>query len=740
MGNPMAATTTAPGADGRRRLAWPRAKRERDAPRTRVAAWLLASVLFIPAAAWPCADEGDVVVWKLKLTDLNEADNQPFLSPGNDSRVNLQLLLLDGGEAQLHPQARAKDADRWPYPTLSGPAPFTPDDLNAMIEPPPAAPTLAAGATLDHADGEGSRCNSNASGLAQFSAALDASGGVPAPERAALIAARAALKPSCADNPGTVPVEPPQVQVQSNAAKPFATYLAGAHAFYDGRFDVAAKDFALLQNTAQPWLRETARYMEGRVALNRAQWGAFDEYGTLNRGSIDARALMDAKGAFDGYLRLYPAGTYSASARGLLRRVAWLGDKTDALSQDIAEALDVSDPKARNVSEVDLVQEADNHLLMAKDATGMSDPRLLAAFDLLHMRKSSQPNVPDRSIARAVLEAQRPSFVRAPALFDYLLAAHAFYDEGDPRSAITLLSVKSPKGPMSYLEFSRQVLHAMALEETGDHAAARALWFALMPEARPPFQHAALELGLAMNDERGGALEAVYAAGSPITDPDIREILLRNDAGAVLLRQQARSGAPEHERRTAIYALLYKEATRGRYEAFVNDLALLPPPPAKAPGDDQPKPDPDFTPFRWDGHSTEGYICPPLRAFASVLARNPKDPQSLVCLDEFVRIGELDGDALDKPPAKDELGGGPSQFPGGPYSRLESYKTLLADPKTPGGVRSYVLYRAVECYAPSGYDQCGGKDVPKSQRRLWFRALKTGYPGTVWAKQLKYYW
>ena len=708
------------------------------APRKCLAALLLVSTLFAPAAAWPCADEGDTIAWKLKLTELNEVDNQPFLSPSNDSRVNLQLLLLDAGKARLHPLAPKNGANRWRYPDIAGPSPFTTDDLNAMINPPHAT---ADGTNPDRADGEGSRCNSNGSGLAQFSAALGTSGGVAAPDRIVLIATRAALKPTCADNPGTVAAEPPPVQVQSKDARPFAIYLAGARAFYDGRYDIAAQRFGQLQASPQPWLKETALYMLGRVALNRAQWGSFDQYGNLQRGSINTKSLADAKGAFDAYLRAYPNGTYSSSARGLLRRVAWLGDQSDEFSHSIVIALDASDPKARNVTEVDLVQEADNHLLTADNATGVSDPRLLAAYDLLHMRTSGGSGAAGKAIGRAALEAQRPFFAHTPALFDYLLAAHAFYDEANPAAALALLPAKAPTGPMSYLEFSRQMLRAMALEEAGDHAGARARWLGLMPQARPPFQHAALELGLAMNEERSGALAEVFAPGSPITDSDIREILLHNNAGAALLRQQARSTtAPDYERRVALYTLLYKEATRGQYQALVRDLTLVPPPPLNTGDDTQPAPNPDFSPFRWDGHAADGYVCPPLAVFAATLARNPKDPQGLVCLDEVIRIGGLDGDALDTPPPKDELGGAPSLFPGGSYSRLESYKALLADRKTPGEVRAYVLYRAVECYAPSGYDHCGGKDVPQSQRKAWFQALKSDYPGSAWAQRLKYYW
>jgi hypothetical protein len=44
------------------------------------------------------------------------------------------------------------------------------------------------------------------------------------------------------------------------------------------------------------------------------------------------------------------------------------------------------------------------------------------------------------------------------------------------------------------------------------------------------------------------------------------------------------------------------------------------------------------------------------------------------------------------------------------------------------------------CYAPSGYNDCGGEDVDKAVRKAWFQQLKRDYPGSVWAKSLKYYW
>jgi len=707
-------------------------------PSKLLASLLLAIGFLVATPAWASGDFSCSVAWKLKLTELSDCNNQPYLSPGNDSRVNLQLLLLDAGKARLHAPGPPKSADdRYPNPLLAGPSPFTLGDLDDLIAPPPAPGS--SDDSSDHADGEGSRCNSNATGADQFNTALAASPAVPAADRQALIAARAALSPSCADDPKAPPPVPPPVSVRSALGKQFAAYLAGAQAFYDGRYDVAAQSYGALQTSAQPWLKETARYMLGRVALNQAQAAAFDQYGELQPGKAEPKTLTEADTAFNAYLRDYPNGAYAASARGLLRRVAWLGGRPGDLARGFAQAFEA--PANGSVGEVDLVQEADSKLLTGADAASVREPTLLAVYDLLHMR-IADGDAGAKPIDRAVLEAQRPVFASQPVLFSYLLAAHAFYDEKAPAAALALLPAAPPTVPMSYLDFSCQVLRGLALEETGDLARAHALWLVLMPATRPPFQHVALELALAMNDERRGDLAQVFAGTSPIGDADLREILLRNAAGPTLLRQQAKSTtAPEHERRLALYVLLYKEVTRGRYRDFLGDLQLLPPPPPAATGDNPPAPDPDVSPFRWDGKADDdGVACPALRPLAGALARDPQTPASLVCLSEFVRVSGVRGEAVDPQPPADELGGAPSQFPGGPYWRLDAYRALLANPKLVGDLRAYVLYRAVRCYASSGANHCDGKDVDKAQRKAWFEALKKDFAGSVWARQLKYYW
>src|ERR1022692_2748816 len=94
--------------------------------------------------AGPARASGDFTctpAWKLAKTTYSDCDNLPFLSPANDSRVNLQLLLIDAGEAQIGPPPKTDP------PTASiddTAAPFTFEAFHALIGPrTPGAPADA---------------------------------------------------------------------------------------------------------------------------------------------------------------------------------------------------------------------------------------------------------------------------------------------------------------------------------------------------------------------------------------------------------------------------------------------------------------------------------------------------------------------------------------------------------------------------------------------------------------------
>jgi hypothetical protein len=132
--------------------------------------------------------------------------------------------------------------------------------------------------------------------------------------------------------------------------------------------------------------------------------------------------------------------------------------------------------------------------------------------------------------------------------------------------------------------------------------------------------------------------------------------------------------------------------------------------------------------------------CPGLKRLALDLAAAPGSAHARLCLADFFRANGFDQFELDHQPSRQDLGGTKTLFAGPVYSRLETYKSIVADPKAAGDDKAYALFRAVNCYAPSGNNTCGGTEVDKSVRKSWFTRLKSDYPKSRWASELRYYW
>lgn len=689
--------------------------------------------------------------WTLNQSGYDRCSGLPFLTPGNDTRINFKLLLVDDGKASLRARPVGKDEAELGY----GAVPFSLETFESAI---------FASRDKDHAPGDsqayptyGSRCVSNEGGKADFIAAVEQSADISAAERKLLIEERKKLNPNCADKPttgappaSTAPVVSEKT-VSSAVAKQFMGYLVAVSAFYDGRYPEAEARFRALGRGRQPWLREAAVYMLGRTELNRAQRNAFDEYGISDLAKVDTKTLLEAETHFNGYLKTYPEGRYAASARGLLRRIYWLSNRYQKLADEYAWQLAHPDSPLSNLALSELVQEVDHKLLPAAAPGQVTNPLLLAVLDLALMRPSNASA--GKQLAYGDLERQRPLFGARAALHDYLLAAHSFYVRKDPEGALKKLPGDIP-ATMTYLDFSRLVLRGLALEAVNDRAGARDLWLRLLRSARRPLQAETVQLALAINYEYGHHLEKVFAPDSPIKEPAIRSILIRNSASPGLLRSiiKARNNSAP-ERHTALYTLLFKDLLQGRYEDFVKDYELLPRDASKygrssGMGVNYGE-EPRLALFTWTGASSDdGYDCPSTREIAGLLATNPNDPYGLLCLGDFINANGLDygigasgSSAISTSGAgKAVLGASPSAFPGQPFQRAESYKSIIAAPDVAPSMKAYALYRSIKCYATSGYNHCGGKDVEKTVRKSWFTKLKKQYGNTIWAKSLKYYW
>lgn len=701
---------------------------------------LLALLLVVgcPLVAHASGDGGCYPSWTLAGRDADACSSMPFLSPRNDTRVNMMLLMADRGGATL------TLTPAWSGEYDDAKVPFDVGSLVGWLwgDPPdeaPAPPKLLAlaaqfgvpfeGDALLFADGEGSRCRTNDAETAEdFLAVLIADSELSPDERKALARTRLAMLGACSWSDESRQQFAP-TGISSPHGQQLAAYLDGAMAFYGGDFPAALRQFDVLRLADQPWVREAAVYMVGRTWLNVAQERAFDEWGYPTDAVADPGALAVARASFDDYRAAYPNGRYTASAKGLERRIDWLAKDDAALAREYARLM--ADPSASNVTPADLANEIDNKLILRVSADQLDDPRLLTVVYLMDMRS-------DGASVRPALEARRAVFDDAPALRAYLEDALVFYDGGNG-----LPAPLAPDAPLDYLAFSRETLRGLTLESKQQWKDAATVWLGLLPKATRPLQRDQLELALGFNYEQSDQVDLVFAEGSPVQVPGVRSILLRYSAGPDLLRRQAKNETvPQTERDRALFTLLYKDLMRGHYGDFGTDVALMPPNVGTEPPDWAWPPDvASMLPlFEWPGGADEGYACPPIRDVAAALARDAKSPVGLNCLGELILRNDLDDFLLDQQPAAGQLGSKASPAWGKPYSRLDGYMQVMDDPKASTDDRAYALYRAVNCFGPSGYNGCGSQEIDKSVRQKWFRTLKGRYARTQWAERLKYYW
>ncbi|MEA5123340.1 hypothetical protein [Xanthomonas floridensis] len=685
----------------------------------RLVVLLLGACLAAPVFA--SSDSGCDASLSLALGDYAGCQNTVALTPGSDTRVNLLLLLRDGQPSVVAPTTALEPVFTW-------------EEIAQALTPP--APDGAA--AINTLGGEANRCNSQERGRLAFADALNANARVSAADKARLLAA---LPAQCPQSDGVLA----PVEATSAAGKAFAHYLQAASAFYAAAFEPAAQGFAGLDKADDPWLRETALYMRGRVALNAAQVDGFDEYGVQrDPPQFDTAQLARAEQSFAQYLRDYPQGRYAASARGLMRRVYWLGGNTGKLEAEYARLLRL--PAAqRGLSDVELAQEIDNKLLATTGPAALATPLLLAVADLRAMRYGADST---QGLTLDALQAQRARFADEPALFALLLASYQYYVVHRPAQVVQMVDAgKAPAGRAS-VAFTTAMLKGLALEDTGAPDLA-AYWRRVLDAAEPAVQQPLAQLALARRLERDRALDQVFAAGSPITHAGIRGQLLVHAAGAELLRRQASSpSVTASERQLAAFVLLYKDLTRGQAGAFLQDRNLL----AKLPPAAAAVPDVARTTYIWwlptqsplaafSGSADEGgQGCPAIEAVAKVLATTPADAHAQLCVADFIRARDWDNLPINQPPSASELGGAPSQFPGGAYFRLPVYRRIIDAPHVADDDRAHALNRAISCYASSGYNHCGGESVPVAERKRWFLRLKREFPSSRWAQDLKYYW
>lgn len=743
--------------------------------------------LAVPAALHASGDYSCDVVWKLASGGPDCAD-RIAIAPGNDSRVNLLLLLRSKAGLRTPEGAYTKvgyESEGYGHTFLDwdmlaeGIFPGTRLE-EATYDPdapvPPSEATLAFLAALDGAQGLPANekqvlgdlrraLDSYATRLVNWQAARQQEewwkeynpgcGEIPATGAADELSTESACESSYTPKPaGPEPIRPNlDLPIGSSAGKAFLAYLKAADAFNAERWSDAGEGFVALSRSPEPWVKETSAYLVGRTLLRQALAETIGDDGCCeDLDKVDKARVEAGEAALQSYLRAYPTGRYAASARGLQRRALWLKGDQKGLAAAYEALLGREDAAKPEVTA--LVEEVDNKLLFytGRDPAAQG-ALLLATLDLVQMRSYTEEDWDEATnkpvtrkigarLTEADIAAQAQAFANEPALYGLIKANHAFYVKGDYRQVLALVPDDARGGSYNAVDFSRQVLRGQALAALKDPNT-EGFWRELLGGANDMWQRPTVELGLAMAMERNGRVAQALGRDSVLRDTLTRQVLAARSAGPATLRDIAlNEQRPQQERDSALFALLYKQLTRGDYAGFVANRALV-------------RKGADTEAGLWDyfaaetipvglftaGKWSDGYPCGPLGETAQKLAANPNDPAARLCVGEFLRLNGFDYfTALDAPAEADELGGARREFKGTATPRGMIYRDLVANRTTPANERAYALYRLVRCYAPSGNNSCGDPDVEEPQRAAWFQQLQREYPTSPWARKLKFYW
>lgn len=672
----------------------------------------------------------------------------PTFNPANDSRDNLLRLLSQEKAFDLPVQSMPEDITRSRdfyfayHPQWDETAP-QPASAPASAEDSPLSRQMAElninadEANLNDAEHENRHVSNNTASVSQFFAALLADTALTAEQRQALAQARMGLfsdapREQIESSLATLPTDSPSQHYKS--------YLAAAASFYAGDYASAERDFTQLAKSDRQWLAETAQYMLMRTALNKSSQNSVGEYGDFDIAKINREDATQAQTLAQAYLQRFPQGQYADSTRGMLRRINWYLQAWPQLAGLYEQTLQQS-ADAQQLRET--VIEYDNVYGMA-----FYDQSVLEAFpdaprvsyiELLRALRLDSNNNP--TLTQAQLDASKPVFEQSqkmPLWHD--LQLNLWMATGNYAAIIQAVTPAHKLAPRDTLAFSEQVLYGEALMGQKNWTAARDFWQQLLKLSQDNEQRQYVQAKLAATLVYSGDVAAVFAPDSAVTNLRFRSQVLKTQATLEQLRQQAIHGPNNEERTIALHTLLVRDLTENRFGDWLKDKKLVseiaPPVIGEAFNDV------NLSTFDWNGDTAQaGYTCRSLNETVTVLSKKADDAHALNCLGEFFRTTQTHVDLWKNSAGNDVLEAAISRKePFGQFDRQSYYQQVITSPTAEVEDKSFALYRAIMCYAPSGSNECGGEDVDKVQRKGWFTQLKTQYPGSPWAQKLKYYW
>lgn len=682
-------------------------------------------------------------------TWCGELPSAYFLAPMNDTRSNVGLMLEDLGQLAYAPKSLP-----FHYADFVGEASEAGETQPGESLLSPLAQELgltqdALTQALGRQGGGFGRCQSDtANSVETFFKAIK-SAGLPAADALTLANERLRFLGLCQN--ALSEYHPLQV---SDKAKPFAQYLEAAAAFYTGQYDRAQPLFQSLATGSDGWLREISQYLLGRVGLNQAQT-KFDDWSAPGPENIDRPSLDRAAAAFGDYLKAYPNGAYAASAKGLFRKLHWLGADHAALAADYQHWLEAGLGGAddRQMA-LDFINETESKQGPAgADLEGLWPAPVLAAAKILASWRPEAGDQIKQPVGKDVASAHAAAFSAAKltGIDAYLQLAHGYWVDKDYAGVIQATATDQAAEKTSNQVFSRLVLRGLALLATEKSPEAESLWLDIIKTDRHPGHKRQAQWLLALSRAATGKLGSIYAQDTPVGEAEIHEFFVHLAPPTLLEQLLQRQDLSARVRSLAYFYLANGHLRHRDFKAAAQLLAAHDPAGYALEQD-------KLAPLNWAGHNEDDYSCPTLKDLLVQLQKSPIAAHSLNCMGDFLRTQNWDGspaviadqeyadegshrwhDLVDYGLApQGKAAGG---FAGNASTSLDYYRDVIERPGKRGDKEvAYALHRATSCFASSGNNHCGNQDTPKETRAAWFKRLKSDFKNTSWAQDQKYYW
>lgn len=663
----------------------------------------------------------------LQTNEYTACNNLPALTPANDNQTNLLLLLSDLNLVSI--STTTEKSTLWD--TNYSDVPFETKQLtsSAKNKSPNARDFVA-----KDIDPYQEHCNSITNGAFEFIQQVKNDQSIPAAEKDILIRERNKIS-ECEKQIALLSVNPNWAV----STRQYASYLNATIAFYNTKFSTATKIYSLLATVNNPWLKETAQYMLIRSNLNAAFQSGVGEYGDIQRDKLNQTLLKDFFNSITQYLKLYPNGKYAASARGLLRRGYWLNGRHDLLVNEFVWQINNPKSKFYNLEMNNISYEIDRHVFQNPDfkVQNLKDPLFLAIYDLMQMRKPESAD--DRVMTWEQLNSQKEIFIKQPQLFQYLRANHLFFIQNKPQEALSLLPKDNPKSVTNFLQLSQVFLKGRIIEKLGKSQSTQQYWESLLANAKTPDQRGLLELALYPYYLQQQNVDAFIGPNAKIKQLSLQKSFIYESANESSLIKIIQTAPSTEHKNLALYTALNKSLVHQNYTLFNQAYMALPSNVSQFNHTENAaekfRSQPPLANFIWKGTTIATQIkCPDLKNLTQKLKITPKDLNLKLCLGEYFRSknGYIASSFIDSETKN-------PTFQGSIFTRGQVYKDIIKTQPN-GELKAYAVYRAIQCYAPSGFNDCQDQDVSKLVRKQWFDQIKRDHPHTSWAKSLKFYW